>query len=738
MRRLAALVVRLRWAIVVFWLAATVAAVTQLPAIDEAGAGAVGSIVPEESEALEAELLSKTLFAFPLLSRNVVVVSADEPLSRGAVGRLARAAERTTRGGVDAAGLVAAAPIPGQLLANPATATALTYLYFRPTSDRDSQLAEARAYAERLERELGGAVEVEVTGSIPAALARGDVVVEHLPLVELGTVLLVLLAVGIHFRAVGAPLLNLVAVGIAYLLSVHLLGWAGVAFGIAVPSEVQPVIVVLLFGIVTDYSIFFLSRFRDRLAEGGDERAAAARGAGDVLAIVLVAGLTIAAATAALLAAELEFFQVFGPGLALAVLASLLVVVTFVPAALAIVGGRVFWPSRPRPAAAAQPAGRHEEAGSRTAGWQARTVAFAVRRPALTVAGCTVVLLACASGLLRFEVANPIIRSLPDDAPPARAYRAAAASVPATGVLSPTVAVLQGPDLLVRRAELDRLQDLLARQPGVATVLGPGTAPELPARDVVVTEDGQAARFLIILEDDPLGADAVEALGRIEDRMPALLRRAGLPGADVLFAGDTAITAAIVERAIDDLLVVGPLALLALYVVLALYLRALVAPLYLVLASVLGVVAAFGLTSYAAGPVLEAESFSYIVPFAVAVLLLALGSDYNVFLVGRIWDEARRRPLREAVKVASGRAAGPITTAGFILAGSFALLALVPLTTFQAIAFAMAAGLLLDAFLVRTLLVPALIALVGEDSGWPGNALRFRRRRRGTVGAYRA
>ncbi len=110
-------------------------------------------------------------------------------------------------------------------------------------------------------------------------------------------------------------------------------------------------------------------------------------------------------------------------------------------------------------------------------------------------------------------------------------------------------------------------------------------------------------------------------------------------------------------------------------------------------------------------------------PFAASVLLLALGSDYNVFLAGHVWDEAERRPLREAVEVADARAARPIATAGIILAASFALLALVPLTTFRAIALTMALGLLLDTFLVRQLLVPALIVLVGRRSGWPGREL---------------
>jgi hypothetical protein len=167
-------------------LAATVGAVTQLPSIDKAGAGAIGSLVPEQSEALRAERLSKTLFAFPLLSRNVVVVSAGERLPRETLQRLALSAERATGGRLDLPGLVAAAPVPGQLLTSQGEATtALTYLFFRPTSDRDRQPAAARAYADRLERELGGTVDVAVTGAVPAALARSDVVLEHLPLVEL-------------------------------------------------------------------------------------------------------------------------------------------------------------------------------------------------------------------------------------------------------------------------------------------------------------------------------------------------------------------------------------------------------------------------------------------------------------------------------------------------------------------------------------------------------------------------
>jgi RND superfamily putative drug exporter len=179
-----------------------------------------------------------------------------------------------------------------------------------------------------------------------------------------------------------------------------------------------------------------------------------------------------------------------------------------------------------------------------------------------------------------------------------------------------------------------------------------------------------------------------------------------------------------VDDTFEDIARVSPIALFVVFAVLAVFLRALVAPLYLLAASVLSLFAALGMTVFIFQHLLGRGELTYYVPFAAAVLLLSLGSDYNVFIVGRIWQEAARRRLREAIVVGGARAATPITVAGLILAASFALLWLVPVSGFQELACAMALGLLIDAFLVRTLLVPALIALVGERSGWPGHALR--------------
>ena len=149
-----------------------------------------------------------------------------------------------------------------------------------------------------------------------------------------------------------------------------------------------------------------------------------------------------------------------------------------------------------------------------------------------------------------------------------------------------------------------------------------------------------------------------------------------------------------------------------------LFLRAIVAPVVLLGASVLALGAALGVTVLVSR-LLGWGDVAYYTPLAAAVLLLSLGSDYNVFVVGRIWHEARSRPLAEAVAVAVPEAAKPITLAGVVLAGSFALLALAPVVALRQLAVALSTGVLIDAFVVRSLLVPSLLTSLGPIAGWP-------------------
>ena len=194
--------------------------------------------------------------------------------------------------------------------------------------------------------------------------------------------------------------------------------------------------------------------------------------------------------------------------------------------------------------------------------------------------------------------------------------------------------------------------------------------------------------------------------------------------ADVSFAGDTALSQETITETTDDLWRVVPAVLIAVLLVLVVFLRGLVAALYLVAVALLAPLAAIGLAVGLFELLLGAEELVYYVPITAGVLLVALGSDYNILLVGRVWNEVGRYPLKQATVVAGAGAARAISVAGIVLAFSFGAMALVPLEPFRQLAFVMAAGLLIDAFLVRTVLVPAIISLAGYSSGWPGRRLR--------------
>jgi RND superfamily putative drug exporter len=168
--------------------------------------------------------------------------------------------------------------------------------------------------------------------------------------------------------------------------------------------------------------------------------------------------------------------------------------------------------------------------------------------------------------------------------------------------------------------------------------------------------------------------------------------------------------------------------------ILVLFLRALIAPVCLLTSSVLAIGATLGLTTRVFEDVLGVEGLTFYVPFVTAVLLVALGSDYNVFAVGHAWEEARYRPLRKALAATLPQSARTIRTAGVTLAVSFGLLAIVPLRPFREVAFAMSVGILIDALVVRSLVVPALLSLVGSASGWPGRHLAIRRESGGAEG----
>jgi RND superfamily putative drug exporter len=708
-RRSGRAIVWLRFLIVPAWIAATILAVVHLPSAFEAEASELGNLLPRSSSALEVERKALKTFGLPLLSRTIVVAREPGGFSAAQASAAAdyiAAADRSES--PDAVKAVPLTDAPGMLGTRGAATTIVAYLYLDPALSEDESQERAERFAGGLER-ASSAAGVKVTGALPATRSETEIAESHLIWVELATAFLVVAILALYFRSLGVPLLGLGTVAIAYLCADRVLGWIGERYGISIPREAEPVIVALIFGVLTDYLVFFVSGYRQRLRQGERTTAAVSEATGELLPVILTAALMIAGATLTLLLSGVRFLSAFGPSMAVAVIVSALVAMTLVPAALAIFGRALLWP-RGVAEQSSGDADAEKDADVEGAGARGRLLGVAVKVPLLTAVICVVALLAAASGLRHLELGNPVMRGLPEASEPRQGYDAAAAGI-GPGVLGPTMLVLEGQGIAKREAELASFQTDLEDDSQIVGVLGPADQP-LPSRaGVMLAPNGNAARYVLALNGDPDGAAATESLSDLEDELPTMLERSGLPGVRTGITGDTTIASELSEDTTTAFERVAPAALVVLLLLLWLLLRSWAAPLYLVGSSLLVVAAALGLTVYVFQDLLGYGELAFFVPVASAILLLALGADYNVFLISRIWQEAEDQELRPAIRTAGIRAGRAITVAGFILALSFAAVALIPIQGFREIAFALCIGLLLDTLIARTLLVPALVAI---------------------------
>ena len=760
-------VVSLRYVIVAGWVAAVVLAVVLLPPLNATSGGLTG-LIPPGSAAAHAEADASKLFGYPIDAAVAVVqrdprgmavatrdrairqaIAVDRGLS-GQPGALASAAQAAAvlakagqpelaqilsgpvspgpPGGIG--GLAAAFPLPntGGLLPGTGerSTTVITFLYFRAGTTLGQQTDGAQEYA-RWYLGYPGSDVAGVTGPVPAEDAQSHIIGSDLQWVELFTVLAIALIVGLRFRSVGAPLAALLCAATAYLLAVRLVAWLAQQMGVSLPPDLEPVLVVLLLGVTTDYAVFFLDGMRARLAAGEPRIRAARLATAEFTPIITAAGVIVAAATASLAVARTQLLSAFGPGLALTVLTAMVVSMTLGPALMAIFGGLLF---RPLPRGLRRQGVSRREGPGRLAAtsqrrWRPALAAArlaAVRPVALLIAvGCTAGLIAAAWGAGGLHLGSPLIGELPASSQTAQAAAAAADGF-APGILSPTEILAIGPGVTGQTAALTRLQHEITAQPGVAELAGPASLPgSARSLNPMLAASGGAARFVVVEKTDPLDATAIGRVQALQRALPSLARSAGLTGVRFEVAGETALTGDAISSVVADLGRVA-LAIMAItLILLALFLRSLLAPVYLLAASVLAVFATLGLTVLISQELFGYGSVVYFVPFAAGVLLISLGSDYNVFVAGRIWEEARRRPVQDAVAIAAPAASRAITTAGVALAASFAMLALIPLEQFRQIALAMAIGVIIDAIAVRSLLVPALVALFGRVGMWPGS-----------------
>ena len=531
------------------------------------------------------------------------------------------------------------------------------------------------------------------------SLENADVV---LLVVSALLVLLIMLAI---YRSVVMALIPLFVVVVAYTVAIGLLTLFAQA-GLRVDTTSTSLVLVLMFGAGTDYCLLFVSRYSQALRAHEDAREALAKTIPLTGPAILASGLTVALALLVMLVANLQSTQVLGPVNAIGIVIVLAASLTLLPAILAILGRRAFWPVQRRvayiPSAAAETDA--SEGMLMGEGRWVRVGRAVLQRPRSVLAACVAVLALCCIGLVAYNGMTNPVDVLRSDQDSVRGYDVLADTFPA-GVLAPTTIMLERSDRRVSPADI-----------GVARSAIRAVGGAFEIKDSLErSRDGRLAIFSVAFADDPYGDAAFKRIERyrrvlVDLDRPGLIGRVGDSTAQQVDYGDAAGR---------DNRVVLPLALLVIGSVLILLLRSLVAPLYLIATVVLSYGATMGISLVFFKEVLGHQAIDPAVPTFIFIFLVALGVDYNIFLMSRVREEALSHGTREGLARAVGATGPVITSAGILLAATFSVLMVIPVNPLLQIGFAVALGVLIDTFLVRSLLVPSITALLGERTWLP-------------------
>ncbi|MFF6916112.1 MMPL family transporter [Streptomyces sp. NPDC012466] len=509
--------------------------------------------------------------------------------------------------------------------------------------------------------------------------------------VALGAVLLILLLV---YRSVLLPFLIILG-------SVFALGLAcAVVYALAerdavrVDGQVQGILSILVIGAATDYALLLAARFREELALHKDRSGAATAAVRRSFGAITASAATVALGLLALLASDLTNNRALGPVGAIGIGCAVLATLTFLPAALALLGRSAYWPSRPRPP---------EEPGEGTGVW--RRVAGAVNgRPRRTWAVTALVLavLAAFSPSLASK-GVPLDEIFVNDAPSVSAQAALGAHFPG-GSGNPAVII----------ADADRTAEVTAAARSTEGVASAGAvaASGRPGAGKPLVVDGRV-RIDATLKATADSDAAKETVERLRTRVHAI------PGADALVGGYAAQQYDTQRTAARDRTVIVPIVLAVILLILMLLLRSLLVPVLLVATVGLNFLATLGVSALVFQHLLGFSGTDASVPLYGFVFLVALGVDYNIFLMSRVREEALAHGNRQGVLRGLTTTGGVITSAGVVLAATFAALMVIPLAFLVQIAFIVAFGVLLDTLVVRSLLVPALMIDIGPRAWWP-------------------
>jgi RND superfamily putative drug exporter len=516
--------------------------------------------------------------------------------------------------------------------------------------------------------------------------------------VLLATLVLILVLLLIIFRSPIIALMPIITIAIVAEVAQGLIADVNSALNLNADSQTTVILIVVLFGIGTDYILFLMFRYRERLRAGDTPKQAVATAVERVGEVIASAASVVIVAFLALLLSSLSIFRSLGPTLAIAVAVTLLAALTLIPAVVTLLGTHVFWPSK---AWQREPKGARFAAIGRALG----------KRPAVFAGASGLVLVVLALGALGFKPTFDLSSAgIPSKAESEVALTVLERGLP-PGATEPTQVYLHATSGTLNAAEVAGYGTKLKTMDGVGAV-----AP------TVVSADKATAEYTVTLSSDPESTTAVNTL---KNGLRPQAHAAAPTGTYALVGGTTAVFADIQAAMNHDYSVVFPVAAVIILLILMLLLRSLVAPWYLMLSVGLGFGATLGATVLVFQTLAGQAGLVFLLPVYMYLFVVALGTDYNILMIARLREQAQSGMTPRQAAADAVRHAGPaIGSAGLILAGTFASLTLAGNSILQQVGFAVAAGIALAAFVMAMFFSPSLTALVGNRAWWPGRQAR--------------
>ncbi|MGK8520631.1 MMPL family transporter [Nocardia asteroides] len=693
--RLGAVVVHNPWKVIGLWVLLAIAVVATAPELKSTTDQS--AFLPSHYESIRALELQQEAFPESSAPAAIIVFAREDgaPLTDADAASVLSIADGLRDAKIkDVTAMQAAPPSQNRLIQ--IIAVQMTKVT-NPSDTAQSDAVEALR-AQLKDRVADTDLKAGITGQAAQVLDQTESSEKGLAIVGVATIVLILVLLLVIFRSPVIALLPIVVIGSISSMVGGLIAMVAKAFDLRIDASINAILVVVLFGVGTDYILFLMFRYRERLRAGEDPKTAMISAVTRVGEAITSAAGAVIIAFMALVLSTLGMFRAMGPALAIAVTVALAAGLTLVPAVVSLLGTKVFWPSK---------SWQTEPKGARFA-----AVGNALgRRPGAFAAVSGGVLVVLGIFALGFHPTFDLSSGQTSEASESVVYSKELVKGLPAGTTQPSDVLLRSGAGELTVDQLAAYRSALAAVPGVGQV----AEPKLSA-------DRTIADFAVTLDAAP---ESDAALDIVEGPLREVAHSAAPAGATAAVGGLTSVFVDFQEAMARDYAIVFPVAAILIMIVLGLLLRSLVAPWYLMASVFLGFAATLGAAVLVFQQIQGESGLIFTLPVIMYLFVVALGTDYNILMVARLREEAREGNEPKQAAALALRHTGPtIAAAGVILAGTFASMMLAGNNVLSQMGFAISVGIGIAAFVMAMFFTPAVTALIGHKAWWPGHGDR--------------